>query len=593
MKRKTVVMIQGLASLALVILMAIFALLPVTQVTVYPTEETLAATNEIAALSLASKLGEDASKDELEKAGEEFADYIKKLEESAQPERDLTDEELAEALEYEAKGAAVKAKIDERKAILELRDKGNLSESAKQELLKQADDLEAEIIDDFKEIEYYESPVGAKGHEITFSLFDLIGGIQSTQLLSYTMNRNHLMARLATETNESEIKSLQQRIEDESKWLDEHKDYYKTVTPKTLDTALYFGSVTNDFRSTGLSTERISTNQAAGLYDLAFTDLSVSDSYTMQLMFGIFGLLFIGAFQIAALVIALVTLIGALTSIANRNKMYSRSIGGFRLMALIAFLPVTAVALGANTSLAVGGALFTVALVLGLLLNGLAARTLQGDKVSETYLNLTQGWGLLSFIGMLIGAFTLGAKGLFNSFYSRGALFTLAKKMSIKSVGTAFNLSFLFLICIMLAFFMLECVILRFALLDKKKFDKDTQNVKTKKGLGNRHPAGCTAVFAALLIVLFILFGVLFSLNVGGVAGCIVGLALVFIATVVYIVLSKKMCGGLGETARARLGMQAMPSDDEDPDADICIPVIGALLNKNKADGAGTENTAE
>lgn len=593
MKRKTVVMIQGLASLALVILMAIFALLPVTKITVYPTEEALAATNEIAALSLASKLGEDAGEEELKKAGEEFADYIKKLEESAQPERDLTDEELAAALEYGLKGKEINVKVTQLRALWQRLSNGNLSQTEREAINKQADDLEAEIIDDFKEIEYYESPVGAKGHKITFSLFDLIGGIQSTQLLSYTMNRNHLTARLATETSESEIKSLQGRIEEQQKWLDEHKDYYKTITPKTLDTALYFGSLTNYFRVSSLSTERISSNQAAGLYDLAFTDLSVSDSYTMQLMFGIFGLLFIGAFQISALVIALITLIGALTSFANRNKMYSRSIGGFRLMALIAFLPVTAVALGANTSLAVGGVLFIVALVSGLLLNGLAARTLQKDKASEVYLNLTQGWGLLSFIGMLIGAFTLGAKGLFNSFYSRGALFTLAKKMSIKSVGTALNLSFLFLICVMLAFFMLGCVILRFALLDKKKFDKDTRNVKTKKGLGNRHHAGCAAIFAALLIVLFILFGVLFSLNVGGVAGCIVGLAIVFIATVAYIALSKKMCGGLGETAKAHLGMQAIPSDDEDLDADICIPVIGALLNKNTADGAGAENTAE
>lgn len=194
------------------------------------------------------------------------------------------------------------------------------------------------------------------------------------------------------------------------------------------------------------SSKKISSNDVDGLYDIAYTDKDVSDDRMGQVMFIIFQMIAVCAFQVAALIIAAVTLIGALTSLADRRKMYARSVGGFRFMTLLSSALLLAVAFGANTALAAGGVLFVILLVLGTLANGLAARTLQKDKTGETYLNFTQGWGLLGFIGLLVGALTLGAKGFFNAFYTRGSLFNLAKKTGVKMAGTAFNLSFLFLI---------------------------------------------------------------------------------------------------------------------------------------------------
>lgn len=167
MKRKTAVMIQGLASLALVILMAISALLPVIRVNVYPEENAVSAVAEIMSVSLVSRT-ETANEEELKKQTDKFAAYTEKLSAGLEPEREPTEEETEKLTEFNLSGSAIAVKITSWHALLERLNKNNIDESEKQAIQKEADDLEAEILEDFSNLTYYELPIKNKGYKLLF-----------------------------------------------------------------------------------------------------------------------------------------------------------------------------------------------------------------------------------------------------------------------------------------------------------------------------------------------------------------------------------------------------------------------------------------
>lgn len=83
-------------------------------------------------------------------------------------------------------------------------------------------------------------------------------------------------------------------------------------------------------------------------------------------------------------------------------------------------------------------------------------------------------------------------------------------------------------------------------------------------------------------VMLFVLAGL--SFEIAKFTGVIVGMFFILLASVAYLVLTKKFCAQLDEAEKAALRGSALPSVDADLEEKACIPVVGGLFgNKEKS----------
>ena len=498
MKQKTVVMIQGLVSLVLTILMAVSAFLPVFNVRVQPGEELLTAVQEVLLNSLAADAEDIEDEDDIKALHERYETYAKKFEESIEYERELTDEENEKALEFSLKEAMLKAKLDTREAMYsQLNSNSNSDAEQKAEIQKQIDKLEAEITEDFKAIEFYEIPVRQKGYPVSVSPLGILINISKWQglckMVSRIMSRNEKIEKLAAATDKSERESIQKGIDEDISWLKENNKYYKdSVTEETLGIVCFFDSVIGLHVS---SSNTISDkNEIKGMYELAFTDKVFEQQNTVKIVSAVMALIFTYIYIVYAVFAALITLIGALLSLKDKQKLYCRAIAGFRHMTLAGGILLLSLAFMGGASLAAGGILCVVCLVLGVVANGLAARTRRKEGTEEVYLDIVQGWGLLAFIGLLIACVSLGMNGFISSLYDRKSVVGAVQHANMRMASVLQLSSMLLLMLFIVLFISIGVVLLFVSLSNKARKSKKPEKIKKRaSGLYGRINVGLLA----------------------------------------------------------------------------------------------------
>lgn len=588
MKRKHVIMIQGFVSLALTILMGIMAFLPVFKATVYPNDILIAAVSDVISIATVADSTEIKDDKELENITRRSEAYLEKLAKSVEYKRELTEDEAASLLEYNALGAEIYLKIRKLDAMYDrLGNQNNLSAAEKADLNTEIEEYEAEIIDDLKQIEYYEAPVSRVGYKCSLSPFGILTSIPKfwrlTQIIDITYRRNAETIRFAEAKSDSERENIRKKIEQLESELSEHSGYYKgTLSQSSLDVAVFIENLSYG------ATDAISENEAKGLYQIAFTENTFASGDYKGFM-SLVSIFFVYAYMLYAIIAMIVTVIACLLSLKDKQNLYKRAIGGFRHMTLAGAFLFVALGFMTNATLAVGGAFSVTFLVLGAVVNGLAARTKSRGKTEEIYLDLTQGWGLISFIGLLVGAVTLGKAGFFETFFGRKSIFAAAKRMGRASAESVMISTWFFMI-LFVALFLFTYFTLLYVMLnvkhEKSKKGKKTYLIDIIKNCTVSGIAKILAVLTTLTVVTTAVLAAVFSLDLGGIAGVFAGALTALASSIAYLALSKKLCKDIDSTSKVSLNAAAIPVADDKAEDKACIPVIGFFFN-------GTGNYAD